>query len=64
MNVALHLGAPQIIILVLYILTIGLSIASHGKLRTRPVNAVVAVPMVIAILVVLYWGGFFGGVCQ
>lgn len=55
------LHAPQIIILALMAIGLGVSIARHGMPRTNE-NVVVSIISTAIMLALLYWGGFFS--CQ
>ncbi|WP_158644416.1 hypothetical protein [Clostridium ihumii] len=53
------MGIPQIIIIVLLCLSLGMSLAKHGEERTDKYNfltSLVATGIEVAILI---WGGFF-----
>ena len=49
---------PSLILLGMFTLSLGISIANHGKPRSN--ESAVSTLIAIAIwLVILYWGGFF-----
>lgn len=52
-------GVPQIIILVLYVLTIGISLAEHGKEKKGKESFFTTAIGVSIQMALLYWGGFF-----
>jgi succinate dehydrogenase/fumarate reductase cytochrome b subunit len=53
-------GIPQIIILSLYILSLGIHLAKHGTKRTGTYSFWGSLVTVIVLFALLYWGGFFG----
>ena len=55
----LHLGAPQIIYLILSLAGLVGSALEHGKPR-KPGNFFSAMLAAIIVWPLLYWGGFFG----
>ena len=54
------MNAPQIILIALYGLSLGGSIATHGKTRTVTENCVVTLVSTVIVFALLWWGGFFG----
>lgn len=52
------MNAPQIILLVLIAMDVGIKIANHGKRRTA-YNAWFALADLALFLALLNWGGFF-----
>lgn len=53
------MGIPQIIIIVIYVLSLGIAIEQHGRPREGKHNFWVALFMVACIFLILNWGGFF-----
>jgi hypothetical protein len=51
--------SPQIIMFVLLLLSLGVSIGTHGKPR-KPTNAGAALIAVLIEVGLLWWGGFWG----
>ena len=57
----MKLGVPQILIIVLYTLGVGISLAKHGEMEESKKHNVVPTLIGTAIQVaLLWWGGFFG----
>ena len=58
------LGIPQIIIVALMVLNIGVSLARYGQAKrdTYDLADVLFAPAIM--LGILYWGGFFSPQCQ
>ena len=57
----MKLGIPQILIIVLYTLGVGISLAKHGEMEESKKHNVVPTLIGTAIQVaLLWWGGFFG----
>ncbi|WP_185748270.1 hypothetical protein [Metaclostridioides mangenotii] len=52
-------GVPQIIMIVLYVLVIGISLADHGKERTGKQNFFSTTIGTSIQIALMYWGGFF-----
>lgn len=50
---------PQIIILVLYVLGLGMSLAEHGKVELKQESFFKRLFSVAIHLLLLWWGGFF-----
>ncbi len=54
---------PQILVLGFFLITLGMSIADHGKVKEvkelKPENAWVTLIAKLVVLFVLYQGGFF-----
>lgn len=53
------MGAPQIILIIIYVLGLGTTLAQHGKPKTGTENfwkSLFATAIVFALLI---WGGFF-----
>ena len=55
------MGAPQVIYLVLLGFGIGVALAEHGKPKTGKHNAWTTIIASMLALMLLRWGGFFGG---
>ena len=55
----LHL--PQLILLALYSVELGMVLAYHGQPKTGRYNFSVTFFAIVLNLSILYWGGFFGG---
>ena len=55
----MHLGTPQIIVIVLYILSLGLALGKHGQPRNDKYNFGVTLIATSIMIALLYWGGFF-----
>ena len=55
----MYFGIPQILVLMLYLLSVGISIANHGKPKQGTESAVISAIAATIILALLYWGGFF-----
>lgn len=54
-----HLGAPQWIVVGLFVLNLMISAWQHGK-PERPSNVLLSVVGVGIMILLLVWGGFFG----
>ena len=54
------MGAPQVIVIILMALGLGLEMANHGKPRTGKSNAIIHLISSGVTAGLLYWGGFFG----
>ena len=51
---------PQIIILVLYTLLLGITLAKHGEVKKyEKYNFFTSLLSIIVQIALLYWGGFF-----
>lgn len=55
----MKLGIPQIIILAIYLLSLGASLANHGNEKISKTNFGEHLIIVMINLGLLYWGGFF-----
>jgi hypothetical protein len=55
------MGAPQIIIIVLFTLNIGIAIARNGQ-KQPETNMVISIFRIAVLIGLLIWGGFFNGV--
>lgn len=55
------MNAPQIILVSLWLVGIGHTIAKHGKPREGKHDAVASSIALVIVLAILWWGGFFGG---
>ena len=53
------MGTPQIIILVLYVLGLGVALADHGKVELKRESFFRHLFAVAIKLWLLWWGGFF-----
>ena len=53
------MGIPQIIVIVLTCLGLGIEMESHGKSR-KPVNFWMSLASVAITQFLLWWGGFYG----
>jgi hypothetical protein len=58
-NPSLHLGPPQLTVLILWVIGILRAIHMHGKMKTGTENGVASVIAGCITLSLLYWGGFF-----
>jgi len=52
---------PQVFILALYLISLGISIERHGKPKKGNESAWTSLIATIIMLALLYWGGFFTG---
>jgi hypothetical protein len=52
--------APQLIIVCLWALSLGIELVKHGQPRTGNHNAVAQILATAICALILYWGGFFG----
>ena len=55
----MYFGAPQIIILVLIIVGLGINLAKHGEPKNENSNFWISLTNATVTLGLLYWGGFF-----
>jgi len=55
----MYFGAPQLIMLAIHFLFMGIHIAKHGERKTDFYNAWEATISTVIFFVLLYWGGFF-----
>lgn len=53
------LGVPQIIVIVLFTLSLGMSLADDGKMKTKKESFFASLISSGIMLFLLYWGGFF-----
>ena len=53
------MGLPQIILIGLFAMSLGTSMADHGKPKTGKESFGSSLVAVILMLGLLYWGGFF-----
>jgi len=53
------MGIPQIIILVLYALGLGVALAKHGEAELEQISFFKRLFSVAIHLLLLWWGGFF-----
>ena len=58
MHLTFH--APQVLLVVLFSLSLGLSIARHGQPEEGRRNALYSLVSTAVMFALLYWGGFFG----
>lgn len=56
----MRLGAPQIIVLVIYIISLGIHMAKHGEPQNTKYNFWVGLFSTAINIALLWWGGFFG----
>lgn len=54
------MGVPQIIMVCLYTINIGISMAKHGEPQDGIYNAWTSIFSSIVVMGLLWWGGFFG----
>ncbi len=54
------MGIPQIIVLVIYMIALGMSLADDGKVKMKKESFWLSLVSVGTILALLWWGGFFG----
>ena len=54
------MGIPQIIIIVLYSLSLGIAMVKHGEPMTGRHSFPLSLCSVAALMALLWWGGFFG----
>lgn len=55
----MHLGWPQIIMGLWYLLILAVNVRHHGRPRTGISNGWVGVTVASLLYAVLFWGGFF-----
>jgi LPXTG-motif cell wall-anchored protein len=55
----MHFGAPQIILCVLYCLSLGVNLAKHGQPKTGKESFWTGLIAIIIVVTLLIWGGFF-----
>ncbi len=55
----MKIGIPQIIMLIMYAMSLGIDLAKHGEPREGKYNAVSGLIGVAIGLALLWWGGFF-----
>ena len=53
-----NLGAPQVIYLVLIVISVTTNAVNHGKPR-EPYNGYIAFAREVVLIMLLAWGGFF-----
>lgn len=53
------MGIPQIIIIVLYAMNLGINLVKHGEPLEGKHNVIVTLVSTIVIMGILKWGGFF-----
>ena len=54
------MGIPQFLIVSLYAMSLGMSLANHGKPREGKHNFWIALFTYVIIMILLKWSGFFG----
>jgi len=54
------MGAPQIILIALYALSLGLHLAKHGERHIGRYNFFITLISCTIEMLLLKWGGFFG----
>ena len=54
------MGIPQIIILVIYMIGLGMSLANDGEVRMKKEGFWLSLVSCGIMLALLWWGGFFG----
>lgn len=57
--ISFQLGAPQIILLAIYVLNIAVAAAHHGEPREDNYNVFISLIAFAIQLALLTWGGFF-----
>ena len=53
------MGLPQIILIDLYVFSLGASLAQHGEIKTKKENFWTSLVSVVIVFALLIWGGFF-----
>lgn len=53
------MGVPQIMIIALYMLSLGINLANHGKEKNDKYNFWSSLLACVLIFALLNWGGFF-----
>lgn len=53
------MGIPQIIIIILYAINLGMSIENHGKEKTEKENVITTIIASVIMMALLWWGGFW-----
>lgn len=53
------MGAPQIILIIIYVLGLGISLAQHGEIKTKKENFWTSLFAVAVVIALLICGGFF-----
>lgn len=53
------MGAPQIILIIIYVFGLGISLAQHGEIKTKRENFWISLFAVAIQIALLIWGGFF-----
>ena len=56
----MNIQAPQIIMMAMIGVTLGIDLASHGKPREGKINFGITLISKTILVGLLYWGGFFG----
>lgn len=55
----MHLGIPQLLILALYFMNIGMNVAKNGEPKEGTYSAATSLIATAISLTILAWGGFF-----
>lgn len=55
----MYFGIPQVIVVVLYILSLGLTLGKHGQPRNDKYDFRVTLVTTSIMIALLYWGRFF-----
>jgi hypothetical protein len=53
------MGAPQIIMIILFALSLGINLSKHGEAKIGTYSFPLALVSVIIEVTILWWGGFF-----
>jgi hypothetical protein len=53
------MGTPQIIVMIILVLGLGISMEKHGKDRTGKENFLIQLISTIIMAILLWWGGFW-----
>ena len=54
------MGAPQIIVIIIYAMAIGIEATRHGQPKEGNHNVLTTLISVAINVAILWWGGFFG----
>jgi hypothetical protein len=57
----IKIGLPQIIMVTMYLLSVGMAIAKNGEPKEGNYSFVSTAIATVITVGLLYWGGFFGG---
>ncbi|ENY8698221.1 hypothetical protein J4G23_00615 [Clostridioides difficile] len=55
----MKLGIPQILVIIIYFMQLGVSLANNGKVKEMKISFGVSTISKLVIFGLLYWGGFF-----